>query len=83
VQVEGIYRASEVVHDQLSLVQGGQNGGNRRPSIGAKAIKSCGPHPQETAVFFPGSRLYAVTKSDTSILIGLVIVLLIEICKRS
>ena len=50
------------------LGQGGQNGGYRRPSIGAKAIKSCGPHPQKTAAFFPRSRLYAVIKSGKSVL---------------
>jgi len=37
--------ALEVVYDQLSLRQGVKNGGYRRPSIGAKAIKNGGLSP--------------------------------------
>ena len=35
-----IYTVLEVVYDQLSLVQRGRNGGDRRPSIGAETIKN-------------------------------------------
>ena len=45
---------------QREVREGGRNGCYRKPSIGAKAIKSCGPHHQKTEAFFPGSRLYAV-----------------------
>ena len=42
------------------LGRGGRNWCYRKPSIGAKAIKSCRPHHKKTEAFFPGSRLYAV-----------------------
>ena len=40
LEVVDIYTALELVYDQLSLVQGGQNGGYTRPSIGAKAVEN-------------------------------------------